>query len=61
MRQKKVKTGIKRNVKRKIKKQNKTKAQRYKCSGCNKEMVRTTREYFCPKCGLTEEIVYDGP
>ncbi len=53
MRQKKIKS--------KIKKQKKTKGQRYKCSGCNKEMVRTTREYFCPKCGLTEDIVYDGP
>lgn len=51
MRQKKVK----------IKKQKKIKGQRHKCPGCNKEMVRTSREYFCPKCGLTEDIVYDGP
>lgn len=50
MRQKKIKKTAKKKIK----------AQRYMCPSCKKEMVRTTKEYFCPKCGLTEEIIYTG-
>jgi exosome complex RNA-binding protein Csl4 len=31
-----------------------------RCTGCGSGMVRDSIEYYCPKCGLTEEISIDG-